>query len=237
MVRKYENNNPVVEEGNNYSSTTKRKQDLQYLFWVFTFFYNDKIEIEILENRLKSYCKSYFYGFENCPTTGKNHLQGFFTCMKKRRFTEITKQFPHMRVEQCKGSKEANEEYCGKDGNIVKWSRDDIVKGKIKRDFNLSLEEMNEIEKILSYPYGIYKTYENSVNFKKELYANHNAKYLEIYGLKSLDKLRIYKDQIYVLNFSDRLSDDDITGILSVLESGLWKGKVFDDAKYIMIHE
>lgn len=238
MTQRFKKNTMVVEEGNNNSSTTQRKQDLQYIYWCFTFFWNDKIEIEILEKRLKSYCKSYMYGFEQCPTTNKEHLQGFFTCSKRRRFTEITKQFPKMNVQPCKGSKEDNEIYCSKEGNVVRWDADIPTSIKIKKDFKLSPCETDEIDNIMNcYGNGIYYTDENSNNFKKELYANCNAKYLEIFSTKSLDKLKIYENSLYVLNFGYRMSEDEKDGIIGILESGLWKGRVFPECKYIIIRE
>lgn len=238
MPQRFKKNTVVVEEGNTISSTTQRKQDLQLLFWCFTFFYNDNLEIEILEKRLKSYCKSYLYGFEICPTTGKNHLQGFMTCSKKRRFTEIQKQFPKMSVRSCNGSEQSNIDYCSKEGNVVRWERDIPKSCKIKKDFNLSQCEIYEIDKIMNcYGNGIYETEENSNNFKKELYANCGAKYLEIFGLKSLDRLKVYENSLYVLNFSFKVSDDEKIGILGILESGIYKGKVFPECKYILIRE
>lgn len=238
MNQRYRKNTGSFEEGNTKSSKAPRKQDLQFMFWCFTFFYNDKLEIEILENRLKSYCKSYLYGFEICPTTGKNHLQGFMACSKKRRFTEMQKQFPKMSVRSCNGSEQSNIEYCSKEGDVVRWERDIPKSRIIKKDFKLTSCETYEIDKIMNcYGNGIFETEENSNNFKKELYANCGAKYLEIFGLKSLDKLKVYENSLYVLNFSDKVSYDERVGILGILESGLWKGKVFPDCKYILIRE
>jgi hypothetical protein len=44
------------------------------------------------------------YGLEPCPTTSKQHYQGFAYAFKAQRFTAFKKLFPKAHIEQMKGN-------------------------------------------------------------------------------------------------------------------------------------
>lgn len=112
-------NRQVVEEGNTGSSTTN-KQGYRKTFYTFTLFnYNDIVKEE-LNRQLQSICKKYIYGDEICPSTKKEHLQGFFALKKPMRITEI-KLINNPKLIPCNGNEEQNVKYCSKDGIVTKW--------------------------------------------------------------------------------------------------------------------
>lgn len=103
-------------EGN----TEPLTQSTRKTFYCFTLFnYNDDIKVT-LNRQLESICKKFLYGEEVCPSTGKQHLQGFCHLKKAMRITEI-KLINNPHLEACKGSEEQNEIYCSKDKKITKF--------------------------------------------------------------------------------------------------------------------
>lgn len=60
---------------------------------------------------------SYFFGLENCPTTNKEHLQGWIKFNTKTRPMEKIKS-KNIHWEKAKGSEEENYIYCKKDGKL-----------------------------------------------------------------------------------------------------------------------
>ena len=61
----------------------------------------------------------YIIGEENCPKTGKKHLQGFVGFPKKCRPLETWRHLKISHWEKCKGSEYQNVKYCSKNGNFV----------------------------------------------------------------------------------------------------------------------
>ena len=55
------------------------------------------------------------YGKETCPTTNKQHWQGFAYSFKVQRFSAWKKLFPGAHIEQMKGNFRDNEAYCSKE--------------------------------------------------------------------------------------------------------------------------
>lgn len=56
---------------------------------------------------------------EICPTTGKEHYQGYVRFPKPQRFSWWKNQFPNVHVEFRKGSEEQAAEYCRKNGEKI----------------------------------------------------------------------------------------------------------------------
>lgn len=81
--------------------------------WCFTA-YNTSVE-EMKE--LIGNFGNYLFGEEICPTTGKNHLQGFIEFSVKTRPLEKIKN-KNIHWEKIKGSKEDNIKYCSKEGKV-----------------------------------------------------------------------------------------------------------------------
>lgn len=104
-------------EGNNESSNPK--QGNKYTFYCFTKFYDSDLEIENFQLELKKVSIKYLFGYEICPKTKKNHLQGFMQLKERKRITELLSL--KCNLINCKGTEEQNKDYCSKDGLIIKW--------------------------------------------------------------------------------------------------------------------
>lgn len=82
--------------------------------WCFTTFNVDKTNIENILQTINSSNSSYIFGLETCPTTKKNHLQGYIEFTNKVRpknmFNDNT-----IHWEKSKGNREANIKYCMKE--------------------------------------------------------------------------------------------------------------------------
>jgi len=95
------------------------KQDLQYKHWCFTLFYQSDDEIEVLKGILSDKCEKAYAGYEVCPTTKNNHLQGFFSWKGKNgaRFSQLKKILgDRISLRKCDGGLDANLKYCSKEG-------------------------------------------------------------------------------------------------------------------------
>jgi len=109
-----------VEEGNTDTSSTKKKQPTRRSFYAFTAFPKNEDDINSLKGRLSLISKRFLFGREVCPTTHKEHLQGFFALKKAMRITELKLPCnPH--VEATIADEEANVKYCSKDGNVFMY--------------------------------------------------------------------------------------------------------------------
>lgn len=82
--------------------------------WVFTDFELDNVSrYEGLEAPVL------VVGKETCPTTGREHLQGYVSFANARSFSWWKNQFPGAHVEPRRGSEEEAIAYCRKEGNVV----------------------------------------------------------------------------------------------------------------------
>ena len=62
------------------------------------------------------------YGLETCPTTQRQHHQGYVYFTEKRgSIKNIAKELGGCHVEPCKGSLQQNEDYCSKQGDLVEF--------------------------------------------------------------------------------------------------------------------
>jgi len=61
----------------------------------------------------------YIIGKEKCPTTGKDHLQGYIESPKPIRPLEKFSKFKTVHWEKRKGTKEQNITYCSKEKNFI----------------------------------------------------------------------------------------------------------------------
>jgi len=105
-------------EGNTNSSPATKKQSVQRKHWCFTSF---KIEeVEMLRHHLDTIAEKALVGLEVCPSTGKEHLQGFFSCSGKgKRFEQLKKLLGDIHLEPCNGSEADNVKYCSKEGQVL----------------------------------------------------------------------------------------------------------------------
>lgn len=72
--------------------------------------------------------ETYLYiGLENCPTTGREHHQGYIEFANQTTVKALSKKLIGANIRICKGTAQENESYCGKNGVIV------VERGKAKR--------------------------------------------------------------------------------------------------------
>lgn len=99
--------------------------------WVFTLFnYTEEDEKRITKMKDVEYL---VYGKETCPSTGKQHLQGFIIFKKRKSFLTVGKYIkPFCFREIARGSNSENREYCTKEKNFIEVGecpQDAAVKG------------------------------------------------------------------------------------------------------------
>jgi len=84
--------------------------------WIFTWNNYPPNHKELLDKLLPSY---YVYGYENAPTTGTPHLQGYMYLGAKKRWAYLKKRLPNIWLKMMHTTPEAASAYCKKDGNFV----------------------------------------------------------------------------------------------------------------------
>lgn len=74
-------------------------------------------DLETATKFINEECKYGIFGKEQCPTTGRAHLQGFCNLRKPKRFSSIKKYLgDRIHIEKAMGSDEENQKYCSKAG-------------------------------------------------------------------------------------------------------------------------
>jgi len=105
----------------------------------FTLFWNTFKEVNRVKAWAEQNCQYMLLGFEVCPTTQRNHMQGWMAFKNPRSFDAIAKIFT-WHLEVMRGTIEQNEKYCRKDGNT--WEFGDLPKGQGTRYDLITLKEM-----------------------------------------------------------------------------------------------
>lgn len=130
-------------------SKGKKQCSIQSRNWQFTDFKN--LNIDNIYDRYKDIIRYIAYGKEICPTTGKEHNQGWIQFINKKRFNGVKKIFgcKSIHIEPCQGSEYDNEKYCAKDGKFKSFGnfvsmgeRTDFEQIKLKLDQNKPLIEV-----------------------------------------------------------------------------------------------
>lgn len=95
----------------------------QYSAWCFTFYYESEEEFKLILAFEKF--KYVIFGEEVCPTTGRNHLQGYFELFKKQGkktllidICNYNVSLKDISLQPRKGSQEQAVNYCKKDGKV-----------------------------------------------------------------------------------------------------------------------
>lgn len=84
--------------------------------WVFTSF---DIENEpVYDSSIHEYL---IYGRETCPTTNRQHFQGFVAYKERRTLPTVKRWIPGAHFEKSKGTPSQAAEYCKKDGNFKEY--------------------------------------------------------------------------------------------------------------------
>jgi len=95
------------------------RDDPQGSYWVFTDFeLDDDFWEKLVDDKILKYV---YYGIEKCPTTGKEHYQGWCYTTKRVRWSYIRKLIVPRFVERMNGSVANNNKYCSKDGDIMEF--------------------------------------------------------------------------------------------------------------------
>lgn len=96
--------------------------------WCFTDFENVSLEHweNIYNHESNKECIRYMcFGLEVCPTTKKEHIQGWIQTTTKRRMGGIKRilRSKKIHVEACRGDEYDNDKYCSKDGKFKKLGK------------------------------------------------------------------------------------------------------------------
>jgi len=108
-----ESGTEVPQEGNTKplgaGEDPKKKKPEKARLYCFTSFYPDPIEFRPEQMLYLA------YGAEICPTTGRDHWQGFVYWKNPRTLNGVKKEYRGIHWEICRGSLDQNEVYCSKE--------------------------------------------------------------------------------------------------------------------------
>lgn len=96
---------------------------------------------------LASHFQYLAYGEEVCPTTGRQHFQGFAYTAKAQRWSWYKKILGKTHFEKCEGSLSQNETYCSKEGTYIKYGTKPMGDGK-KRSLAVFTERIINGEQV-----------------------------------------------------------------------------------------
>jgi len=139
------------------------------------------LKCEVTEEKVKYF----IMGLEICPTTQKEHLQGYIYYVNPRSFSSIKKKYPRAHIEAALGTPKQASEYCMKEGAYIEGgelpqqgSRSDLDE---VRDILKTTGKMSDVvEKATSYQSvrmaeAILKYKEKPRDFKPEVLWFHGA--------------------------------------------------------------
>jgi len=139
------------------------------------------LKCEVTEDKVKYF----IIGLEICPTTQKEHLQGYIYYVNPRSFSSIKKKYPRAHIEAALGTPKQASEYCMKEGAYIEGgelpqqgSRSDLDE---VRDILKTTGKMSDVvEKATSYQSvrmaeAILKYKEKPRDFKPEVLWFHGA--------------------------------------------------------------
>lgn len=121
------------------------------------------------------------FGNETCPKTGRKHIQGWFQFDKKKRFTAVKKLFPTINFRACRGSEQANEKYCTKEGDFTRLGEFTKQGGRVDVNENverilqgqISVNELFKENPFLYHQYG--RTFEKADEIRKSEITNYST--------------------------------------------------------------
>ena len=109
----------MTSTNSNTNQTEKQNNDYQSKCFSFTWNnYSKTINWkEMIENFATTYCEDFFYAEEEAPTTGTEHLQGYFRLSEKKRKNTVNNLLENkLHLERSKKCRLANFRYCSKTG-------------------------------------------------------------------------------------------------------------------------
>lgn len=135
----------------------------------FCFTVFEQITLADLEKKFED-AEYYIFGEEECPTTGKQHLQCFVYFKNPRSCDSVYKKIPGVHVEPCKGSPDQNRIYCSKSGVFHE-------KGTCPRQGKRT--DLDEIRDILKETNSMKKVVEIANSYQSVKMAEQILKYTE----------------------------------------------------------
>lgn len=141
--------------------------------WVFTLNnYTTQEEDRLSKLYEDGYIKYIIYGYEEAPTTGTKHLQGYIQLTKKTTLSNLKKktEIKTIHIESAKGTLQQNKEYTTKSNNYIekgipttKGQRSEMktyYEQIIECDNWNEVLKINETKKYLKYAKEVFKTKE-----------------------------------------------------------------------------
>lgn len=136
--------------------------------WAFTYYEIDKKQI--FDDWEAEYL---IVGHEICPTTGREHFQGYVRWKHPRSFEQMIKKLPGAHLECAKGSDKQNADYCSKEKILVE-------KGEMKEEKKGERKDLKEIKRRLTEgDYIADVAVENCKNYQQLKYAEGLNKYIK----------------------------------------------------------
>ncbi len=138
--------------------------------------YEDKIwKDEVFKNH-----KYLILGLERCPSTDRDHIQGYVYYTNPRSFQSVRKLLRPAHVEVARGSPASNQAYCSKDQTVSESGKLPI-KGKrsdLEEVHTLAKNQMRFDDLVEEIGYVAFK-YEKFYNRIYEYYYSKNTNYLK----------------------------------------------------------
>lgn len=177
--------------------------------WCFTSF--DENETKSIISLTNKFC---IVGIEICPTTKKQHYQGFINLINTIKLGGLKKIASTTHFEVSEGSDEDNLKYCSKDGNIYHKNGEPSFKGK-RNDINKIADAIMEgasIQEIASDNPSAYIKYHKGINALKFIQDKTDKTEREINGLyiwgdSGVGKTRMavdYDKNYYILSLKNQ---------------------------------
>lgn len=144
--------------------------------WCFTSFKLDLLEYKWEEEENVKYI---IIGREECPTTGKEHLQGYVELWNKKTMNKVKSilKDPAVHLEKRRGGQVEAIQYCKKDGRWKEWGKKD-EQGK-RRDLDQIREKLKNGDtmlKIADEHFGDFVRYYKGFMLYKDLLDRESAK-------------------------------------------------------------
>lgn len=101
--------------------------------------YDDDINPDELLEKIKPHARYVIFQKEKCPTTDKEHYQGYIALLKASRMSALkTIISPKAHFEKCNGTEEDNVNYCSKEDSRVAgpWSYGRLANPGTRNDIN-----------------------------------------------------------------------------------------------------
>jgi hypothetical protein len=129
------------------------------------------------------------YAKETCPTTGKQHWQGFAYHKTGMKLTGWKKLFPGAHIEQMRSDFDANKKYCSKEGQLIEHGqrprqgeRTDLQELKVQLDAGRRpMEIADQVEGMFSVVSRSHRFAESYFQYKRAKTLAHDRTAPDVY--------------------------------------------------------